>query len=151
MKKITFTMDDWMYDETLSYINTNKSLYIRDKFYKGFKEDIGEVTKKNEKLTQLFQENKNLIEENHKLKLLVGSLKQKLENKSVNKDANPDNVKIIFDDLGDYALSVLEQCVNLISEKPSTFNGNYNWFKLETNLTLSKDQFRELLEYSKNI
>ena len=71
-------MSDWVYEQYLSGLKSNRSKYIEEMLVKGVTSEMGELENIRTKQIEILKELRSKEEENKKLQLLVGSLKQKL-------------------------------------------------------------------------
>jgi hypothetical protein len=77
-KKFCISISNWVYQEYLSNIKSNRSKFIEEMMVKGIQQETGEFEITKGKLSTLIQELRNKDEEIKKLNLLLGSLKKKI-------------------------------------------------------------------------
>jgi septal ring factor EnvC (AmiA/AmiB activator) len=77
-KKFCISISDWVFQEYLGNIRSNRSKFIEEMMVKGIQQETGEFEVTKGKLTALIQELRNKDEEIKKLNFVVGSLKKKL-------------------------------------------------------------------------
>ena len=81
IKKLSITIPEWVYNEYLSDIKSNRSAFIVDMLVKGIKLETGEIKETQSKVAKLSQEIRNKEEENKKLKLTIENYKSKYDKK----------------------------------------------------------------------
>lgn len=79
VKKLSITISDKTYRDYLQNFVGNKSNFIEEKFLYGLESDIYESSNLKTIINDTKTENRNLLEENRKLKLLNASLQSRLD------------------------------------------------------------------------
>lgn len=78
-KRLSITISDWVYQQYLSDIKSNRSKFIEEMMVKGIEQEIGDYDIRKGKLSTLVQELRNKEEQINKLSLLISVLKRKTE------------------------------------------------------------------------
>lgn len=76
-KRLSITISNWVYEQYLADIKSNRSKFIEEMMVKGIEQEIGDVEVTKGKLSTLIQELRNKDDQINKLNLLCASLKKR--------------------------------------------------------------------------
>lgn len=77
VKKISISMPEWIYNEYLSEIKSNKSAYLIEMFILGVKETTNDLKIKTSQVSNLLQENRSYKDEIKRLNAILGKYNKK--------------------------------------------------------------------------